>query len=290
VQPNNAYVIDVTQSNIQQVLEQSMQVPVIVDFWAEWCEPCKQMAPVLEKIVSAEQGKLILAKVNADQEQDISAQFGVKSLPTLKLVFQGKLVNELVGAQPEAEIRKWLEPVLGPDEESQLEHFLEQVKLAIAHGQGAQAEQAIRSALLQQPEKHPLRATLAEYLLAEGRLEDARTLVAEVTEDVEELRPFRNRFVLLEELESQPGVSLNDLAIKIQQGQAGPDDLYTYGLQAAAAGQFELGLKALIELLKAHRDFRDGAAKAALLKVFDCLPKGDPLASQYRRIMFNYLY
>ena len=141
------------------VVEASKVQPVIVDFWADWCQPCKQMAPILEKVVNAEQGRVLLAKVNADEQQMIASQFGVRSLPTLKLVFQGRLVSELVGAQPETAIRQWLEPVLGgsDDPAEQLEAFIEQVRQAIAHGHGAQAEQALRQALQQEPDQHPLR-------------------------------------------------------------------------------------------------------------------------------------
>lgn|GEM_PF-124894 len=286
-------VIDVTELNLQSVLAKSMQVPVIVDFWASWCEPCQHMAPVLARLVNQLAGRVVLAKVNADEQQAIAAQFGVRSLPTLKLVHQGRLVSELVGAQSEKAIRDWLAPVLSegeaPDETEQVQAFLEQIQLAIEHGQGARAEQALRQALQQQPDQHLLRAALVEYLLAEGRSEEAQSVLAEIAEDVAELRPFRNRFALLESLAGQPPVSLAELAQRIATAPAA-EDLHGYGLRAAASGKFEAGLEALLRLLRDYPDYGDGAARAALLKVFDCLPKGDPLASRYRRQMFNYLH
>lgn len=285
-------IVDVTEANIQSVLQRSMQIPVIVDFWASWCQPCQQMAPVLDKIVHAFQGKVVLAKVNADEQQAIAGQFGVRSLPTLKLVFQGRLVDELVGAQTEGAIRQWLAPVLGQgetDPEEDARAFVEQVKLAIEHGHGAQAEQALRQAVQHEPDRHLFRATLVEYMLAEGRIDEARSLLAQIAEDVPELRPFRNRFALLDEIADQPPVTLSALAQRIA-GAAKPEDLHAFGMRAAAAGQFEPALEALLRLLRDHRDYRDGVARPALLKVFDCLPKGDPLASVYRRRMFNYLH
>ncbi len=173
-------------------------------------------------------------------------------------------------------------------QQQQEEGFIEQVRMAIEAGHSEQAEGALRQTLEQSPDKHAIRALLVEFLLGEGRLDDAQSVLAEVTEDAEPLRPFRARFALLEKLEGE-GQSLNALAARIADN-ATADDLYAYGLQAAAAGQFQLGLEALLQLLRDHRDFKDGIARAALLEVFECLPKGDPLASEYRRKMFNYLY
>ncbi|WP_111656288.1 thioredoxin [Isoalcanivorax indicus] len=285
------WIVDITEHNLTEVLERSRQVPVIVDFWADWCQPCKQMAPILEKLVREYQGAVILAKVNADEQQIIAGQFGVRSLPTLKLVFQGQLVAELSGLQTEAALREWLAPVLGgeEDEAAQQEAFVERVREAIAAGHGQQAEQALRQALGQQPELHALRALLVEYLLGEGRVDEAQSTLAEMAEDVEPLRPFRARFALLEEFGDNAPISLGELAQRIATAPT-PEDLYTYGLQAAAAGQFRDGLEALLTLLRDHGSYRDGVARQALLRVFECLPKGDPLASEYRRRMFNYLY
>lgn len=287
---DNPSIIDVTEQNIQQLLEMSRQTPVLVDFWASWCQPCQQMAPTLEKLASEYQGKLILAKVNADEQPNITAQFGVRSLPSLKLVYQGQLVSELEGAQSEGALRKWLEPVLDPDaaQKEQETQFLEQIRMAIGAGQGEKAEQALRQTLQQEPDKHAFRALLVEYLLGEGRLDEAQSVLAEIAEDVEELRPFRARFALLEKVPDS-AESLHQLAARIET-DAKPEDLHAYGLRAAAAGQFEAGLDALLRLLRDHRDYQDGVARQALLQVFECLPKGDPLASEYRRRMFTYLY
>lgn len=285
-----AAIIDVTAQQLPQLIEHSKQQLVLIDFWADWCNPCKQMAPILERLVNTYQGKLLLAKVNADTEQELAAQFAVRSLPTLKLLYQGQLVSEQTGLQTEAALQEWLAPYLDPEaaEAKQLEDFLEQAKMAIEQGQGEAVEPALRQLLQERPATHAARAVLADWLLANGRLDEAQSLLAEVEEEVPELAPYRARFALLEKLESSESLAV--LAERIEQPPASPDDLYQFGLQAAASGRFEEGLDALIVLLRDHPSYKDGAAKAALLEIFGCLPKGNALASEYRRRMFNYLY
>ena len=284
-------IVDVVAGNVQSVVSQSMQKPVIFAFWSQGSEPSLQLMSLLQRLPREQANAVVVARVNVDEQQPIAVQFGVQGLPALKLVHQGQLAGELSGPQTEASLQQWFASTVAtlPTEEEQLAGFLEQVQLAIEQGQGEQAEQALRQAIVQEPDKHLFRAALVEYLLGEGRLDEGQSLLAEVLEDVAELRPFRNRFALLEEVKDQPAASLLELAAKIAATPT-PEDLHAYGLRAAAAGQFEVALQALIQLLKDFRDYRDGAAQAALLKVFDCLPKGDPLASAYRRKMFNYLH
>lgn len=283
-------IVDVVEANVQSVVAQSMQKPVIFGFWSQASEPSLLLMSMLERL-AAENSNVVVARVNVDEQQAIAGQFGVQGLPVLKLVHQGQLAGELNGPQTVASLQQWFSSTVAtlPTEEEQLAGFLEQVQLAIEQGQGEQAEQALRQAIAQEPDKHLFRAALVEYLLGQGRLDESQSLLAEIVEDVAELRPFRNRFALLEEVKDQPASSLTELAAKIAAAPTA-EDLHAYGLRAAAAGQFELALQALIQLLKDFRDYRDGAAQAALLKVFDCLPKGDPLASAYRRKMFNYLH
>ena len=146
---DNAATIDVTEQNVQQLLEHSRQVPVLFGFWASWSQPSQQMTVMLEKLTQEYQGKFVLAKVNADEQANLTSQFGVRDLPSLKMVYQGQLVSELEGAQTESAVRQWLTPVVDPDaaQQEQEEGFLEQIRMAIDAGQGAQAEQALRQML-----------------------------------------------------------------------------------------------------------------------------------------------
>ena len=161
----------------------------------------------------------------------------------------------------------------------------------MAAGQAAQVVPALQQLLAERPQTHGARALLIEVLLADGKLDEARSLLAEVTEDIEELRPLQARFALLDKPEvTACDQTLAQLAEQAAKADADPQSLYLYGLRAAAAGQFREGLEALLRLLAEHRSYQDGIAKEALLSVFACLPKGDALASEFRRRMFNYLH
>lgn len=289
------HIIDATAQDLPRLIELSRQQPVLVDFWADWCQPCKQMAPLLERLIEGYAGKLLLARVNADTEQGLVEQFGVRSLPTLKLLNQGQLVAELSGAQTEAALRDWLLPHIDPEaaEAAQLEEFVEQARAALAAGQADQVVPALQKLLAERPQVHSARALLADHLLAEGQLDAARSLLAEVTDEVDALKPYHARFALLEKLGEREGAmdtSLSELACAITASPVSPDNLYLYGMRAVAAGQFREGLEALLVMLRDHGSYQDGLARAALLEVFSCLAKGDPLASEFRRRMFNYLH
>lgn len=288
------WIFDVGAQDLGRLVEQSRQQPVLVDFWADWCQPCKQLAPILERLVDGWQGKLLLARVNADAEPQLAAQFGVRSLPTLKLLSQGQLVAELSGLQTEAALRDWLLPHLDPAaaEAGEIEAFLQQARAALEAGQAGQVVPALQQLLAERPQAHAARALLADCLLTQGQVDDARSLLAEITEDVPELKPCHARLALLDKVDGMAAgnQSLSSLAALAARADAGADDLYLYGLRAAASGQFRDGLEALLALLATHPGYRNGIARSALLDVFECLPKGDPLASEFRRRMFNHLH
>lgn len=285
------WIFDATEQDLPRLVELSKQQPVLVDFWADWCQPCQQLAPILERLIGEFQGKVVLAKVNADSQQALAAQFGVRSLPTLKLLFQGQLVAEQTGLQSESELRNWLLPHVDPEaaEADQIEAFLEQAKAALDTPQQPQVIESLQQLLKERPDTHKARALLADCLLAAGQLDEARTLLAEVTDEVAELKPYHARFALLEKLEQADTASLDQLTRQVE-GTPTAENLHQYGLRAAAAGQFRSALDALLLLLRDYSQYQDGIAKKALLEVFDCLPKGDSLASEYRRKMFNLLH
>ena len=283
------YIVDVNETNINDVLQHSMQTPVLLDFWATWCEPCKTLGPILEKIANEYQGKLILAKIDADASPAIAQQLGVRGLPTLKLIVQGQLVNELTGAQPEATIREMLEPHLGKAEggEPGDDPFLEQVKRAREMGAYDQAVEALQAAIQEQPKRWEYHAALVEVLIDAERLDDA-TQVANAIEDEKTKNSALTRLAFLDWLKDAPDAETVQAQLKTD-----PDDLnarYYFGLHLIMAGHNEEGLDLLLDVMRADRTFKEDGAKEALLKSFDLIGTGDPAVSKYRRKMFALLH
>lgn len=174
--PDEQLIIDVDRDNIQQLLEFSMQVPVLLDCWAPWCQPCKTLTPMLEKLTREYAGTFILAKLDIDENQDIAAQLGVRSVPDVKLISQGGLVDQFQGALPEKEIREWLGRYF-PAPEAAPASPEEQAAEALEQGDTATARALYEQLMQAHPEHYPYQVALARTLVAEGRGDDARTLL-----------------------------------------------------------------------------------------------------------------
>ena len=164
------YIHNVSMQNFQQlVLETSMQKPVLVDFWADWCQPCQTIMPMLAKLADEYAGKFELAKVNADEQQELAAHFGIKSLPTMKLFFQGQIVDERMGAVPESEIRAMLDKHIV----SESDQFMQAAMQAYQQGQTEQALELLNHALAKDPDNAQLKVTIAQMVYAQGDSDSA---------------------------------------------------------------------------------------------------------------------
>ena len=171
------YVIDVNQYNFTQIVESSQRVPVLVDFWADWCQPCQTLSPMLEKLARDYQGGVIVAKVNAETEQALAAHFRVRSLPTVMVIWQGQIVDQLVGLQPESAYREIIDRLGGQQALESGDPLQEQIEMLWQRGRQKQAIELLREALQQEPDSVPLKITLADKLLQLDRPEEARTLL-----------------------------------------------------------------------------------------------------------------
>ena len=273
----------------QLVVENSMHKPVLVDFWAQWCAPCKVLMPVLEKITASYQGELLLAKVDCDVEQDIVARLGVKSLPTVVLFKDGKPVDGFTGAQSEADIRTLLAKYIAEPEQQADDPLLTAQEL-FDSGEFAQAE-ALLKELLSGADQQPAALVLfARCLTERGALTDAEAVLNSVTDDEHKhaVAAVRAQLTFLRQ-----AVELPDIAdLKTRLGKDANDDeaVLQLSIQQLARQKYEPALDNLLQLFIRNRSFADGAAHKTLLQVFELLGSEHPLVNLYRRRLYQALY
>ena len=279
------HVFDATTATFEtEVLQASLQTPVLIDFWAEWCGPCKSLGPVLEKLAAEYNGAFVLAKVDVDKEQQIAAAFQIRSVPTVFLLVGGQPVDGFPGALPEGEVRA----------------FLERHGIVPAEGTMADAEPApldpaaevarLREAVAAEPDKAELKLDLALALLQTGAAKEAEGLLdglpANLATDERAVKA-RARLDFAALLADAPPAEALQARLDTD-----PDDLrarHLLGVHRLVAGDSEAALEAFIELLRRNRDFEDGLPRKTLIDAFRIVDDAE-LVGRYRRRMASLLF
>jgi putative thioredoxin len=282
------WTVDVTEQDFEStVVERSHTVPVVIDFWAPWCGPCRALGPVLEKIADEQEGKFILAKVNVDENPALAQAFGIQSIPAVKAVRNGAIAGEFLGAQPEPSVRRFIDQLL-PSEVDGLAQEAQRLEQA---GKMQGAESLYRAALSKET-NHPLALLgLARILAQRGEEADALTLLGRVPLTVPES-------ALAQQLTAQ-------LRLKQSGANAGDEQKYRDRLATdpkdhdarfelsqvlAASGRYEEALTELLEIVKKDRQFRDDGARKAMLDIFDVVGQRSELAEHYRSELAKILF
>ncbi|MDM8348008.1 thioredoxin [Pseudomonas sp. sp1636] len=288
---DSPYIFDIAGSASfeQSVIENSFQKPVLVDFWAEWCAPCKALMPLLAQITEGYRGELLLAKVNCDIEQEIVARFGIRSLPTVVLFKNGQPVDGFSGAQPESAIREMLKPHVAEPAPAAADP-LESAQALFAEGRIGDAE-ALLKELLGENSENALGLILYARCLAErGELAEAESVLNAVQGDEHKqaLAGARAQLTFLRQAADLPEVA--SLKTRLAQNAEDEEAAYQLAIQQLARQHYEPALDALLKLFTRNRNYADGLPHKTLLQVFDLLGNQHPLVTTYRRKLYQAIY
>jgi putative thioredoxin len=286
-----APVKDVTTASFRQdVVAESMQQPVLVDFWAPWCGPCKQLGPVLEKAVDATKGRVRLVKMNIDDHPQIAGQLGIQSIPAVIAFSRGQPVDGFVGALPESQIKGFLERLVGPVED-ELGALLEQAFALAEAGDGAGAIDAFGTVLMNDPGNLKALGGIIKLYVDAGNLEAARGYLEAVPEGKETdpaIAAARAALDLAEQAAQLGDTSGFEAALA-----ANPNDhqaRFDLALALAAAGQREEATDALIEIIRRDRTWNDDGARKQLLQFFEAWGPVDDMTKAGRRKLSALLF
>ena len=268
-------------------MEGSRSVPVLVDFWAEWCQPCKLLMPILARLAETYQGKFILAKINTEEQQAIAAEFGIRSIPTVKLFRHGEPVDEFMGALPESEIRAFLDRHI-PRESDQL---VAQADQLIQTGKTEQAVKLIEKARAEDPDNPRVQLAFARLQATLGDIEGAEQVLAGLPPEEQEkpeIKGLRARFRFDRVAAAAPDP--DQLETALARNPDNSEARYQLAAHKVMRNDFQGALELLLTLLQQDRQYDDEAARKGMLSVFEILGGSGELVNRYRNRMFNALH
>tara|TARA_B100000900_G_scaffold58693_1_gene44165 strand:- start:400 stop:1248 length:849 start_codon:yes stop_codon:yes gene_type:complete len=280
-------VVDIDQNNAQQYLiDESFNRPVVVDFWADWCAPCKQLMPLLEKLADEYAGAFLLAKINADEQQGMSQQLGVRSLPTVMVFKDGQPVDGFSGAQPETAVREMLQKYLPSPWDAKMVEAMD----LLDQGDTSGAIALLRTAWEESDKLVDVTLAYAGALVESNRLDEAEEVLNEVR--LVDRDALHEQLMAQIELKREAGKSpeIEALESELASDESNHSVRVKLAVQLTTGAHYRDSLEHLLVVLRADRDWNNGEAKRLYLDTIASIGKGDPLAAEYQRKLFSILY
>lgn len=285
---DSSFIYDVTAENFQQiVLQSSMSRPVLVDFWAEWCNPCKALTPLLTKLADEYQGKFILAKINTEEQQQLAAHFGIRSIPCVKLFLKGQMADEFLGALPEAEVRNFIDPFIPRESDS----LLARAEELLLQGDADGAEALIGQAAQMDPGSSRVMLANARYLASVGRLEEAEQQLNTLPEEQRNTPEINAMLARLQfdraSADTPPAEALEQ---RLRENPSDSEAMHQLASHKIMQNDLEGALELLLTLMRSDREYGDDAARKDMLRIFEMLGGQGELVKRYRNRLFNLLH
>ncbi len=273
------FIIEVNEADFEyEVINYSQQVPVVVDFWAEWCAPCRILGPMLEQLAQEAQGNFRLAKVNVDQNPNLALRYGVRSIPAVKAFRHGRMIAEFVGVQPEPRLREFLRSIAP----SQSDLLIEKGASLLLLDQANEAEHVYRQALTLAPDNPSGRLGLAKSLLFQGKCQEAQELLTDFPPS-REFAQAQTLSILANELcRASEHTPMTDNHVL--------EAAYQNALRLFKRGNFEAALDGLLDILREDKHFRKGDVKKVVLAILELLGDERPITRQYRNELASILF
>jgi len=290
--PQSNITLNVTTASFKvDVLERSKTTPVLVDFWAPWCEPCKQLEPLLEKAVASAKGAVVLAKMNIDEHPAIAGQLRIQSIPAVIAFVGGQPVDGLMGAQPESEINKLIAKITGSEAEAAIEDALNNADQSFQSGDLLQASEIYSHILTLKPDNVAALAGMANCFLASGDLEKAELIISQAEPKIQNDQALRSIIAKIDVMKQTR--ELGDpieLKKRVEDNQEDFQARFDLALIHNAQGEKEKAANALLAIIKDDRNWGDDKARKQLLQLFDSWGPADAATVTARRTLAQLLF